>query len=124
LAGKSKEIVAALSDMVIWKQDNPEGLEGNDNVSLKTQSGLLVARTSVEGGSLEEFSGVVLAVGPDVSILKKGDNIVVGKYNATPCLVGGIPFRVSREECVILVRFKAEKDHEVNEHEFVLKEAK
>ena len=66
---EQKDILEATGDLVIVKQKKEE----------VTKSGIVLAKEATHGGSMEMFEGTILAYGPDVRLLKKGDNVVFGR---------------------------------------------
>ena len=50
-----------------------------------------------------EFSGVVVAVGPDVKNIKVGDRVITGKYSGTEVKYQGEEYIIVRQDDVLAV---------------------
>lgn len=62
----------------------------------RSPGGLVLVDQSEE--STLKIEAVVLAIGPDVDLVKKGDRVVINKYGGTECIIRGRLLTVLREQ--------------------------
>ncbi|HRQ86586.1 MAG TPA: co-chaperone GroES [Candidatus Saccharibacteria bacterium] len=77
-----------LADRVVAVREIPE---------TKTASGLYLPESSQEKSSAAK----VVAVGPDVKNVKKGDSIIYKEYSATEVKINNIDYFIVREEDIL-----------------------
>jgi chaperonin GroES len=65
----------------------------------RTASGIVLPETSKE----KPEEGVIIEIGKDVKEVKKGDQIVFGKYSPTEVKVDGRDYLIIKEEDILAV---------------------
>lgn len=87
-----------------------------------TASGIILTKDSLEGGSLEEFEGEIVAVGDLVSKFKPGDNVCFGKNSFTIKKYFGKEYFFLYEHAINTTELLLEDDKKLLKSQFVIKE--
>ena len=107
-----KKVVEARGSLVVVEQRQTK----------VTKSGIIIAKEALEGGSMEEFEGTILAVGPLVTKFKPGEVISFGKHAGSIKFWNKKEYWLLFEHSINTVEKLVEDDDELSSSEFVVEE--
>ena len=117
-----KKVVEARGSLIVIKQRVSESLNKNDRGEYTTKSGIVLTKEAVEGGTLEEFEGEILAVGPIVTKFKKGEIVSFGQHAGTIKSWNKQEYWLLYEHSINTVEKLVKDDAKLSSAEFVVAE--
>ena len=107
-----KKVLKATGNVVIIEQKKEE----------VTKSGIVIAQSALEGGSMEMFEGTVIAVGPSVKKIKKGDYVRFARNGISEFHSYGKAYLMAYEYAIPLIEKEVDETQDINESEFIVED--
>ena len=109
-----KKIIQAKGNVIIVKQKKESVSKG----------GIVIAKQALEGGSMEEFEGTILATGPAVTKFKKGEIVSFGRNSFSIKKWASEEFLLLFEYAINTAEKIVDDNYIPTESEFVVQELK
>lgn len=107
-----KKVVEARGSLIVIKQRQER----------VTKGGIHIPTVAVEGGSMEEFEGIILAVGPLVTKFKPGEVVSFGKHAGSIKFWNKEEYWLLFEHSINTVEKLVEDDAKLSTSQFVIEE--
>ena len=117
-----KQVIRVTGEYVLIKQHLPSGWKHNEKGDVVNDLGIIMSPETYKGGSIENYSGEVLAVGDQVTRFKKGDFVFFQKDMFMPAYICGSLYLIMEERELPLKKSEVETNYEPDENEHIVNE--